>query len=325
MPLPLVFTRAMAVSAGWQPPDIDREVRAGRWTALRRSSYAVTADVPADGPRRVAVDVAAVQLASQHDLVGTHETAAMVHGLPLFVPYDGPVLLSRHRERAQDRPSQGAPAQLVAEVPAHHRARVSGATVTSAARTAVDRARRGAVLPAVVVLDGALRLGVLRDEIGEVLDDCRGWPGIQRAREWVAFADGRAESALESVGRWRMHEAGLPHPDLQVLLSDLDGPIGRTDYHWAAYRTVGEADGFSKYRSADGSADFAALRAEKLREDRLRDAGYEVFRFTWDEAVHRPGVIALRARRAFARGSSRTVLDAAARGMSGRSDASGRL
>jgi len=311
MSLPLVFTRATAVAGGWQPPDIDRELRAGRWTGLRRSVYAVTANVPVDGPGRVALDVAAAQLASQHDIVGTHETAALVHGLPLFADYDGPLVLSRVRERDQDRPPQSDPAGLVAQIPEHHRSSVLGAVVTTPARTAVDLARWGPALSATVVLDGALRLGVRREELEQVLDDCRGWPGIQRAREWVAFADGRAESALESVGRWRMHEAELPPPDLQVTIADRDGTIGRTDFCWEAYRTIGEADGFSKYRSPDGAADFAALRAEKLREDRLRDAGFEVFRFTWDEAVHRPAVIEMRARRAFARAATRGAFETA--------------
>ena len=39
--------------------------------------------------------------------------------------------------------------------------------------------------------------------------------------------------------------------------------------------------------------------------DRLREAGFEVFRFTWDDALHRPDVIAVRARRAFARAAAR--------------------
>lgn len=308
MPLPPVFTRATALNAGWFPDDIDKAVRAGRWTPLRRSVYAVTADLPPDGPRRTALDVAAAQLATSHDVVGTHETAALVHGLPLFASYVGPVVLTRARPQLQDRPCQAEPAQLVSTVPEHHRTRIHGALVTTAARTAVDLARKGPALSAAVVLDGALRLGVPRRELEQVLADCRGWPGVQQAREWVAFADGRAESPLESVGRRRMHEAELPAPDLQVLLGDADGPIGRADFHWAAHRTVGEADGFGKYRAADGTADFAALRAEKLREDRLRDAGFEVFRFTWAEAVHRPAVIAARARRAFARAAARGPL-----------------
>ena len=75
MPLPIVFTLAMAVDAGWRPCDIDRQVRARRWTPLRRGVYALTAQLPVDGPRRLARDVAAVQLAIEHDVVGTHARA----------------------------------------------------------------------------------------------------------------------------------------------------------------------------------------------------------------------------------------------------------
>jgi len=305
MQLPPVFTRTMAVSAGWRPRDIDSALRAGRWTAVRRSVYAVTADVPPDGPLRVALHVAAARLASQHDLVGSHETAALVHGLPLFRPYHGPVLLSRAREPRQARPGLTSPSALVSYVPAHHRQSVHGAIVTTPARTAIDLARKGPALSAVVVVDGALRLGVPKAELAEVLTAARGWPGAQRVAAWVAFGDGRAESALESVGRWRIHQLELPPPDLQLVVRDPDGLIGRVDFGWEQLRTIGEADGFGKYRGSDGTADFAALRAEKLREDRLREAGFEVFRFTWDEAVHRPVVIEARARRAFARAARR--------------------
>ena len=113
MPLPLVFTRATAVAGGWQPADIDRQLRAGRWTALRRSVYAQTADVPDDVRARASLEVAAGQLSTRHEVVGSHETAAQVHGLPLFATYDGPVVLSRRRKPRQDRPAQGVPASLV--------------------------------------------------------------------------------------------------------------------------------------------------------------------------------------------------------------------
>ena len=305
MDLPLVFTRTMAVAAGCPPRDIDQRVRTGRWTAMRRSVYAMTEHLPPDGPRRVALDVVAAQLACEHDVVGSHETAALVHGLPLFCAYDGPALLSRTRSPGVVRPGLSSPSALVSHVPPHHRTSVHGAVVTTAARTAVDLARKGPALSAVVVMDGALRAGVSRAELEEVLADCRGWPGVKQAAGWAAFADARAESPLESVGRWRMHQAELPAPDLQLLIRDLDGLIGRVDFGWESFKTVGEADGFGKYRADDGTADFAALRAEKLREDRLRDAGYEVFRFTWDEAVHRPAVLEVRARKAFARATRR--------------------
>ena len=57
----------------------------------------------------------------------------------------------------------------------------------------------------------------------------------------------------------------------------------------------GEADGLLKY------TDREVLVREKRREDRLREAGFEVFRFTWAEALHRPDLLAENARRAFAR------------------------
>ena len=53
------------------------------------------------------------------------------------------------------------------------------------------------------------------------------------------------------------------------------------------------------------------LRRTACREGaggRLREAGYEVFRFTWDEAVHRPAVVEMRARRAFTRAKSRRAV-----------------
>ena len=308
MDLPILFTRAMAVGAGWSPTAADGEVRSGRWAVLRRGVYCQREDVPTDTCARAALDVAAAALATGADVVGSHETAALVHGLPLFRPHTGPPVLSRVRAPRCSRPGQTSPAVLVSQLPPEHRVAVHGAVVTSPARTAVDLARKGPALSAVVVLDGALGAGVPRAALEAVLSDCHGWPGSRRAAQMLAFADARAESPLESVGRWRMHQAELPPPALQVVVRDADGPVGRADFLWDELRTVGEADGFGKYRLPDGTADFSALRAEKLREDRMRDAGWEVFRFTWDEAVHRPAVLEARARRAFARGAGRRAL-----------------
>lgn len=303
MPLPLVFTRAQAVAEGWSPRSIDDEVRSRRWTALRRGIYVAAAaeDLPPDEPRRHALDVAAAALATGRDVVGSHESAAVIHGLPMFAAYDGPPVLSRVRQAKQVRPGATAPATLVSQIPEDHRTELHRAPVTTLARTAADLARKGPALSAVVVLDAALRSGADRGEVEQVLDDCKGWPGSVTARPFVEFADGRAESPLESIGRWRMHQAELPRPELQVILGGLDGPLGRVDFYWQRHRTVGEADGLLKYRDQDGTPSFTPVVAEKVREDALRDAGFEVFRFTWKEAVHRPLLLEQRALRAFAR------------------------
>jgi len=44
-----------------------------------------------------------------------------------------------------------------------------------------------------------------------------------------------------------------------------------------------------------------------LREDRLRDTGFEVIRYTWDEALRRPERLAARVRAAFARAARRAA------------------
>lgn len=294
--MPDVVSRAQAVEAGYGPRAIDELVRSGRWRALRRGTYLTGPSLPTDAAEHEAVRVRAAVLATGVPCVGSHESAALVHRLPLVVPYAGPPVLTRIRHPGGPRAAARRGAPLVAQVPPEHRVRVLGAEVTGPARTAVDLARVRSDLAGVAALDAVLRRGVRRTELLAVLDAQRGWPGVARARWRVRFADGRAESALESVGRLRFHQLGLPAPTLQAVLGDAGGPVGRVDFSWPDVRTVGEADGRGKYLTRHD------LLAEKDREDRLRDAGFEVFRFGWHEAVHDPAVLGARALRAFARG-----------------------
>lgn len=295
----LVVTRARALAEGLTPAEVDAHVRSGRWLSLRRGTYLTQPRLPDGRVQRHAVEVAAAVLAVPGRSAGSHGSAALLHGLPQLLPHAGAPVLTRDREdRARGATRKAA--TLVARLPPEHLQLVHGAQVTSVARTACDLARGASALDAVLVLDAALRT-VSREEVLEVLDAQRGWPGSVRARRRVSFADGAAESALESLGRLRMAQLRLPVPELQVVLPLCDGRSARVDYLWQEFRTVGEADGRGKYDAPE------ALWAEKRREDALRDAGYEVVRFTWDEALRHPGVIADRARRAFARARSRAA------------------
>ena len=291
-----VLTRQQALLVH-PAPEVDAHVRAGRWLALRRGVYLSAPELPEDPALRHALLVRAAVLASSAPCVGSHESAALLHGLPLLVPYDGIPRVSRCR--GKERPNARTCAPLVSTVPVQERVEVLGAPVTSLARTAVDLARTTLPLTAVVVLDAALRAGLSPGALQRVLGAQVGWPGVAVARDRVAFADASAETALESVSRLRMAQLELPAPRLQVVLGSAARAVGRVDFYWEQFRTVGEADGRLKYASP------ADLFAEKLREDLLRDAGYEVFRWTWEEAVHRPEVIRERALRAFARGARR--------------------
>jgi very-short-patch-repair endonuclease len=70
--------------------------------------------------------------------------------------------------------------------------------------------------------------------------------------------------------------------------------VARTDFYWKEHRIVGEFDGMGKYDGPD------VIRREKLREDALRDLGFQVFRWTWAE-LSRFDVVRARFERAIER------------------------
>jgi hypothetical protein len=187
----------------------------------------------------------------------------------------------------------------VAALPADHVASYRSVLLTSVPRTVIDLAR---ILPfsrGVAVADSALNATLTsQDELSTVIADCPRWPGIQRAREVIAFSDSRSESVLESLGRAAFHQFGLPPPDLQVWVGDDGEVIGRADFLWRRYRTIGEADGAMKYETPDRA------RAQLGRDARLRAAGYEVVHFTWPEITRVPAQVVDSIRVAFRRGGT---------------------
>jgi hypothetical protein len=174
--------------------------------------------------------------------------------------------------------------------------------VTSAARAVVDIARDECFRNAVVAVDGALRAGVTAQELESVLARTRRWPGVVAARAAIAFGDPRAETPLESISRVAFHALGLPAPEPQVEIWYGGELVARVDFLWREQHVVGEADGRGKYASVED------LYQEKRREERLRDLGFEVVRWDWQE-VYRPGPSLLAAMgRSLQRGRLNTLL-----------------
>lgn len=271
-----------------------RQLRAGgRLVRLRQGVYAERSRLDAAQPHeRVALHVAAARLTTGIDLVAAGRTAALAHGLPILgLPRRLDLV-----ERKELRPRHhGSSTTLTAPDVVD----VLGVPVTSLSRTAVDVARRHGFAAGVVTADAVLAREVARNELLAVVDACRGWSGSRTAHRVAQFADPLAETALESLGRARFEEHGLPPGELQVVLGDDSGPLGRVDHYWAEHRTVAEGDGALKYAAAGD------LFAEKRREDRLREAGFEVVRYTWDEVLRTPEVVVTRILAAFARAAAR--------------------
>ncbi len=143
---------------------------------------------------------------------------------------------------------------------------------------------------AVGVFDAALAQRVTHDEILRTSPRWQAGKGITAASRLVELARPGAESILESVSRVRLMDRGVPEPILQHSFSDDRGFVGRVDMWWPEFDVVGEADGMGKYN------DIRDVRAEKVREDRLRALGLTVVRWTWEEIWSTPQDVVSRIR-----------------------------
>lgn len=112
-----------------------------------------------------------------------------------------------------------------------------------------------------------------------------------KARDLLKLRDGQqllrlagavAESPLESIARVAFRDCGLPPPELQVWLGGTTEPIGRVDFYWRTYRTIAEVDGALKYDGDDGPN---RARQQLRRDMLLREDGFEVVHFTWDQVT----------------------------------------
>ncbi|MGI8458185.1 MAG: hypothetical protein ACR2LI_08750 [Propionibacteriaceae bacterium] len=244
---------------------------------------------------------ASVPLLSDNAVL-SHGSAAVVHGLPIWRRGLSQVNVTRDRSGGgRRRPTVHV---HVAPLERGEVVQVNGYAATSLARTVVDLARTSGLDQGVAIADGALALGVPATQLQAALGRARGWPGVPLARSAIDLADGRSESVGESVSRVRFLTHGLPKAVPQWVVSDGAGVVvGRCDFAWPELRTLGEFDGRAKYgrlRRPGESVESAVYR-EKLREDALRDLGWQVVRWTWAE-LDNFAVVADRLWRAFARG-----------------------
>lgn len=155
------------------------------------------------------------------------------------------------------------------------------------------------VVPGLVSTDAALRSGVVDEAQLAASRAVVVGPRSPRTDVVLEHATPLSDSGGETRCRWVMHTVGLPVPELQVQVHDAIGElVGVVDFLFRQNWTIVEFDGALKY---DGRADVVA---EKRREDRLRELGYEVVRISWADLAHPDRVLA-KIRAAFARAAAR--------------------
>ncbi len=300
-------TTAELLSSGLSAGRIRRLVRDGALRRVRPGVYvSAGADTALVGNARderarqaggQLLRLAATLAVTSSRSAGSHRSAALVYGLGLVGR--GPESVTEITRAPGDRGSHTGDLGVlvhIAALPAEHVVSYRGVLLTSVPRTVIDLAR---VLPfgeGVAVADSALHARLTsKAELSAVIAGCARWRGLQRAREVTAFSDARSESVLESLSRAAFCQSGLPPPDLQVWVGDDDEVIGRVDFLWRRYRTIGEADGAFKYQTP------ARARTQLERDARLRAAGYEVVHFTWPQITRAPAQVVDAIRLAFRR------------------------
>lgn len=256
-------------------------LRPSTYIRIRRGIHAERAAYLALRPwERYAVRVHA--FARRHpEAVLSMESAAVIHGLPLF---------GETRDIHVYAPDLGS-SQRFGDVCVHTSVdqreivRVGGVRVTSMLDTVVDLTR--ILLPArgLAVVDSAIspaQGGWL--SVPEMRGRAAGQRNARgRARQhWLwDHADGRAESPGESVSRAVIGWCGFEAPDLQHRFQ-YEGHVDRVDFLFPSNGAIGESDGWGKYDLDDRDAAAALLTDEKRREDRLRRHGHPFAR--WDLA-----------------------------------------
>lgn len=294
------FTRADASSAGWSEHYIRQAVGSAAWTTLHAGVFVETEWYSAlTGRPKHLVDLHARLLVRSDGWCAARRSAAVVHDLALLGRIPDKPLLVCGRVSSSDRGYVRH--ERINTLPASEVTEIDGIRVTTLARTVVDVAREGSFRGGLVVAEAALRAGMSWEELVAVADRCRGWPGAATVKEVMAYADGRSESALESISTAAFVRLDVPLPEPQVEIWWAGELVARVDFLWREANVIGEADGRDKYTKVQ---DFYL---EKRREERLRDLGFEVIRWDWDTAYHASPVFGDTLRRAFARGTRSTL------------------
>ena len=293
--------------ATWQAAGLSRRqlytlVTFGQLVKVRHGAYAtssVLARAETEPGLRHALDVAATMATRTHGGTASHHSAAQLHGLRLLnQPPSGTVTLTLPPRNRMGRYRQEVGVIChAADLPDQQVTSRYGIPVTTAARTVVDIARTCAFMEGAVVADAALyERQASKSELRRVLAGCERWPGTARARRVIDFADGLAESVLESCARVLFRDHGLPPPELQVHITGRDRTmIARVDFFWRRYGVIAETDGLLKYDSGERAI------AERRRDRLLQEAGFEVVHVTWQELFGDPVRVAGRIREAFRR------------------------
>ena len=265
----------------------ERELRHPDVVRLSRDTYL---------PRALRGDLnsrlAAVLLTAPAGAVSSHLSAADVWGLQ--IPF---------RDRGDERVHVTIPVGSSAESRADRRlyrlplevhdvVRKESMPVTSPARTWRDLAALLQPSALLAATDQILNGLASRRELEEELARRPRGRGCARARLVLPIGNPLAESPMESVLRWLIHDGGLPMPLLQHPVHDAGGfVVAAADMAWPERKVLVEFDG-------DVHRERKTFVTDRRRQNRLVAAGWIILRFTSADVYGDPEGVLAQIRRA---------------------------
>jgi hypothetical protein len=244
-------------------------VKSGRLIRVRHGVYA--AREPDPFARLAALDLIAGQ-----PVVACMGTAAALYGFDTETTTRLHVLDPGIRMR----PSQDTMVHQRVDAPLR---RVEGRLATAPPWTAIEVARMLRRPRALATLDAALHVGACTTgELVAAIREQKGRRGIVMVRELVNYADGRAESPMESEARLLFIDGRLPMPELQYNIVDCYGKLWRVDFAWPEAKLVAEYDSVEWHVGRD------ALLHDRLKTARLQECGWTSIPMTVDDIRHDP-------------------------------------
>jgi hypothetical protein len=278
-----LVTAATLRQQGFSSRQVTAWVRGGVLVGVRRGVY-TTRELWDSWDKYAAKPLSRIRAASMSieiPHVFSHDSAAIVHGLPLLRPQDAAVHITRDKMRGSR--VKGGIHHHGARYAAARVLRVDGLRVLDPARTVVDIAREHGYREGLVAADGAMQLGITRAQLQEAAHEMAGWPYSLTVGAVLKDADPGAESVIETLGRELLMECGLGPVETQFPVSVPWG-IAWCDLRVGCH--IVECDGRAKSRPvADGGlADRDLERIlwdERRRQREVCSVGLGMSRLVW--------------------------------------------
>jgi hypothetical protein len=274
-----VLTTAEATAAGLTAAGVRSLTRVGHLTPVLRGAYVLQRFV-SNGSPTLWQKAMAGSLMCTTDAVVVGAAAVALHGIQGGPPSTNieirlPSGRTRHQRRDEVRLSW-------ADVPSDDVVDLGGLRVLHPVAALRDTAVGWSREHAVSAFDSALNQGVVgARELAQLA------AAEQTLAPWIALADSRAESPLETRSRLIWHDGGVPPDALQHEVRVNGRVIARLDAAWMRHgvKLAAECDGHGPHDKPE------ALYRDRARQADLQALGWHVIRVTWEDVMHRPRVV----------------------------------